>query len=1257
MKECVRLSGVLKMFFIRIISLLVLSTAGVLAAADAPPSVTATAATCSSVNVTWQAASGNGGNAPAQYDVFRDTANNLIGSVSSSSLSYSDSAAGSYSTHTYGVRTKASNGSLSSITWSASVSTSAQCPGPGAPQNLSAATPSCTQVSLSWTAPTQTGSGLVGYRVYRNNVYITQVTGVGYANSGLAQNTTYTYDVSAMDSGGRESAKTRVVVTTPSCQAQGPTAGPPGAANLAISGPNNFVSWPGTTGVRYQAEYSSDFGITWSPADAPTTAFGATHARVGSTVMYRVAWFTNTAEYKNNYSLFASDGTAPNAISTYNATELTGGQIRLDWSATSDTQAGVKGYLLYRDNAFLAFTPNGVTTYTDATGQGVNSTYDIAAMDRAGNVTAKVRPNCTFSLSSSGWTAPACAGSTSVYVTASRSSCAWSVSNPCAWLTVTPGGNGSGWVNISATGNTSGSARSCTLNIAGQSFSITQSACACNYTITTSSSPAAGGSTSGGGTVNCGSSVTVNASANSGYTFANWTENGGIVSSSASYVFTASANRNLVANFTANPCSFSLVPSSSSFGNSGGSGSFIVYTTSGCSRTATPSGGWITVTGGGSGSGNGTVYFSVAANTGAARSGTITISGSGPSQTYTISQDAAASCNYSLTPTNVYFSSTISSGSSIVNAGAGCGWTATALDGWVSVTSGTSGSGSGTVAYSVNSNPSVALDRVGRIRVVGGSVTNILTINQDRNYAPVPSAGGSSSGSVGAAISMDGSGSTDEDGVIVSYAWNYGDGGNGSGVTASHAYAAVGTYTVTLTTTDDLGASSSASKVVTVSASTGNPGELDFVRGVTSPTGMHVYSRGVAGDSAGNSISVGYFTGSADFGAGTVNSAGSADAFVAKYDAQGGLRWARTLSSTLDQTAYAVAVDSADNIYVTGYFYGTVDFGGTVLTSVGGSDIYLAKYSSAGSLVWVKRFGGGTTDMSYGVAVDSNNNAVIVGYFQGTGDFGSFSLTSAGGSIDIALVKVSATGTVTWAKRYGGSYVEYPNGIAVDTAGDVVITGQAGVGGSSTDLGGGNLTGSGIFIAKYAGATGNHSWSKVLGGNVGYSVTCDPNTRNVIVTGCFQGNVNFGGGSVAPGAGGGQTMFLAGYSPTGAYLWVNTWGGAVSTSYDQGMAVRVNSAGNVILTGTITSPIDFGGGMLFGGGYFIASYSVSGNSPPAYRWAKRSTGFGAATGFGCGFDSSGNVLTSGYYNQTVDFGGIPITAYGANNAFLCHYAP
>ena len=79
-----------------------------------------------------------------------------------------------------------------------------------------------------------------------------------------------------------------------------------------------------------------------------------------------------------------------------------------------------------------------------------------------------------------------------------------------------------------------------------------------NYTVATSSNPVAGGTTSGAGTYASGASVTVIATANNGYTFSNWTENGNVVNSNTSYNFTISGNRNLVANFTQNPILYSV---------------------------------------------------------------------------------------------------------------------------------------------------------------------------------------------------------------------------------------------------------------------------------------------------------------------------------------------------------------------------------------------------------------------------------------------------------------------------------------------------------------------------------------------------------------------------------------------------------------------------------------------------------------------------------------------------------------------------
>src|SRR5262249_19860333 len=132
-----------------------------------------------------------------------------------------------------------------------------------------------------------------------------------------------------------------------------------------------------------------------------------------------------------------------------------------------------------------------------------------------------------------------------------------------------------------------------------------------------------------------------------------------------------------------------------------------------------------TITSGASGSGNGSVVFSATANTGAARSGTLTIGG----QTFTANQ--AGSCASSLTPTSRSASASASPGNTVaVTSPAGCSWSATSNDGWLTITAGSSGTGNGTTTYSVAANTGIA--RTGTMTIAG--VT--FTVNQASGCSP-----------------------------------------------------------------------------------------------------------------------------------------------------------------------------------------------------------------------------------------------------------------------------------------------------------------------------------------------------------------------------------------------------------------------------------------------------------------------------------------------------------------------------------------
>ncbi|MCX6622477.1 MAG: BACON domain-containing protein [Acidobacteria bacterium] len=163
-------------------------------------------------------------------------------------------------------------------------------------------------------------------------------------------------------------------------------------------------------------------------------------------------------------------------------------------------------------------------------------------------------------------------------------------------------------------------------------------------------------------------------------------------------------------------------PSSTQPAAAGGTGSIQVTAGSGCSWAAASNAAWITVTGGASGAGNGTVAYSVAVNPGAARAGTITVAG----QTFTVTQAAAQSpgvCTFTLSLTSVPVPA-VSSGTTLdMRASAStCSWSAVSNASWIVITSASTGTGNGAIAFSVGANPTTNA-RSGTLTVAGATVT------------------------------------------------------------------------------------------------------------------------------------------------------------------------------------------------------------------------------------------------------------------------------------------------------------------------------------------------------------------------------------------------------------------------------------------------------------------------------------------------------------------------------------------------------
>ncbi|MBM4076589.1 MAG: hypothetical protein FJ267_13240, partial [Planctomycetes bacterium] len=207
----------------------------------------------------------------------------------------------------------------------------------------------------------------------------------------------------------------------------------------------------------------------------------------------------------------------------------------------------------------------------------------------------------------------------------------------------------------------------------------------------------------------------------------------------------------------------------------------------------------------------------------------------------------------------------------------------------------------------------------------------------------------------------------------------------------------------------------------------------------------------VAVDGSGNVYTTGDFSGSADFdpGVGTLNltSSGYSDGFVSKLSSSGDLLWAKRFGGTATVEGRSIAVDGSGNVYTTGYFQGTADFDpgvGTLNLTSSGSDVFVLKLSSSGDLVWAKAFGGTDLNEAFSVAVGGSGNVYATGYFRGTVDFdpgvGTLNLTSSGYR-DGFVSKLSSSGDLVWAKRFGGTAAVEARSIAVDGSGNVYTTG------------------------------------------------------------------------------------------------------------------------------------------------------------------------------------------------------------------------
>ncbi|CAN5799231.1 hypothetical protein BH11BAC3_BH11BAC3_12120 [soil metagenome] len=321
------------------------------------------------------------------------------------------------------------------------------------------------------------------------------------------------------------------------------------------------------------------------------------------------------------------------------------------------------------------------------------------------------------------------------------------------------------------------------------------------------------------------------------------------------------------------------------------------------------------------------------------------------------------------------------------------------------------------------------------------------------------------------------------------------------------------------------------------------------------------------------------------------------------------LQWAKAIVSNNFAIGISVAVDAVGNVYTTGNFSGTADFDpgpGVFNMAYTNGGVYITKFDGAGNFIWAKQLGVNSGPQVSSIAVDAAGNVCTTGYFYGVQDFDPgaavFNLTNPDGfQQDCFISKLDANGDFVWAKQIGSAGAnDNGRGVTMDGSGNVIITGWA---------------------------FGN--------------VDLDPG----------PGVVNI----ISPS----DATFIVKLDAAGNFVWGKAFVATALGRYAQAYGVTVDGAGNVYTAGVFTGTVDFDPGpndysltMHNFTDIFVSKLDVNGN----FVWAKQMGGNTGGQANAIAVDAVGNVLTTGFYQYTVDFdpgaGVYDLTANSDHDIFI-----
>ncbi|MCB0483698.1 MAG: SBBP repeat-containing protein, partial [Flavobacteriales bacterium] len=380
--------------------------------------------------------------------------------------------------------------------------------------------------------------------------------------------------------------------------------------------------------------------------------------------------------------------------------------------------------------------------------------------------------------------------------------------------------------------------------------------------------------------------------------------------------------------------------------------------------------------------------------------------------------------------------------------------------------------------------------------------------------------------------------------------------------------------------------------------------------------------------------------------------------FFVKYNRQGQKQFAFSIGGS--GTDVGTSIDIKDtSIAICGMYQSSNAMFKSVSLPApsGGYRLMVAKTDTFGNPTWVRTYSIGNAYFyslyKPTVAFDNQGNIYATGYFNGSATFDTYTLTASSGTDwDIYVVKISASGSVIWAKSGGSSGFDYATGLDIDNSGNVYLV--ANFTGLSFTLGTMSVTKPSTarkFVVAKLNSAGVTQWMKIdssttTGFTDAYGLSIDK-FNQLFVTGSYFGGIVLN--PISKGQySGSYDIFVAKFDTNGVCRWISTAGG---TSYDQAYGLETDDRGNIGITGRFYNNATFGTTTHYALGYYGIFYSLL-DSTGAFIWSQKAGGGSYDQGNDIALDSFKNIYATGQFTAIAAFGDKYITSNGQRDVFV-----